>query len=693
MYIPLMSFITYVLAFAVIKGAADDGSFHPDILYDTATFAAVLSTIELVLARAAGYFVNMTSLRLLDLVCVIGYKYFHLSVYCIARILLSSKVPTAYFWWGLLGYLSLAAAYACLVSLQYFTTYKTAMQAHLEVSGSHTSILIKYVVIAIALCQVVSFFHYAAVLMPSVAATKDIIRARQECVRMLLKEQLGERQPLAGEYPCHSCTDVPACTLEELLADLPCPKPLTHRRVASDPCRRRGQQLCATISPAGLRHGGAFRDGPSSTSEDPMKLLGHTTRQPTGHFDTDRPSPGHIRRFDVGDSVALQRGLEVPCNWELIQGPLRVIPDSSSSSSVSRDERTLVSADRLHQEVHRVKREERGPAREEGLHSVAHETSVSLTPLVTPRSTEGDQGGSCEKVGISTLVQTPKVLPRRREVPAEGSAKPVRRAKSSTVMTTAPLSRGARPLRLGPARKKPCTGSDLRAIRGDIKPRGPTKALLPCRKAPSGKTVSFGENCPALRRPLPRRKGPKRPPCGSWSDTEVAVERPGQRPSRSASMSPRLKRVTVGPRRRPHRVVGGSRPKLEVLPPWQPGKGYSEARRRALQQVRERYLLKRRMFKLWVEVKRDLRARKDTQKAVLSIRGKPCSRGVPPDVCHTRTSLLRNSVKLPAGPPPPATLSEPVRPPAARRGRPGREDGCAFCDHREVVSDVRARYA
>ncbi|KAF4719530.1 hypothetical protein FOZ62_031760, partial [Perkinsus olseni] len=258
-----------------------------------------------------------------------------------------------------------------------------------------------------------------------------------------------------------------------------------------------------------------------------------------------------------------------------------------------------------------------------------------------------------------------KVLPRRREVPAEGSAKPVRWAKSRTAMTTATSSRGTRPLRLGPARKKACTG----------------------------KTVSFGENCPALRRPLPRRKGPKRPPCGSWSDTEVAVARLGQRPSRSASMSPRLKRVTVGPRRRPLRVVGGSRAKLEVLPPWQPGKGYSEARRRALQQVRERYLLKQRLFKLWVEVKRDLRARKDTQKAVLSIRGKPPRRGVPPDVCHTRTSLLRNSVKLPAGPPPPATLSEPVRPPAARRGGPGREDGCAFCDHREVVSDVRARYA
>ncbi|KAF4665994.1 Protein yif1b [Perkinsus olseni] len=461
--------------------------------------------------------------------------------------------------------------------------------------------------------------------MPSVAATEDIIRVRQECVRMLLKEQLGERQSLAGEYPCHSCRDVPACTLEELLADLPCPRPLTHRRVVSDPCAKRGQQLCATISPAGLRHGGAFRDGPSSTSETSMKLLGHNTRQPSGHFDTDRSSPGHIRRFDVGDPIALQRGLEVSCNWELIQGPLRVIPDSSSSSSVSRDERTLVSADRLHQEVHRVKREERGPAREEAAHSVGHETSVSLTPLVGQKQNCDDDGS--------------------------------------------PESRH--------------TASPARAC--------PDESLH--RKAPSGKTVSFGENCPALRRPLPRRKGPKRPPCGSWSDTEVAVERLGQRPPRSASMSPRLKRVTVRPRRRPHRVVGGSRAKLEVLPPWQPGKGYSEARRRALQQVRERYLLKRRLFKLWVEVKRDLRARKDTQKAVLSIRGKPPGRGVPPDVCHTRTSLLRNSVKLPAGPPPPATLSESVRPPAARRGGPGREDACAFCDHREVVSDVRARYA
>ncbi|EER19900.1 conserved hypothetical protein [Perkinsus marinus ATCC 50983] len=220
MYIPLMSFISYVLAFAVIKGAADDGSFHPDILYDTATFAAVLSVIELVLARAAGYFVSMRSLRLLDLVCVIGYKYFHLSVYCIMRIVLSSKVPTSYFWWGLLGYLSIAAAYACLVSLQYFTTYKTAMQAHLEVSGSHTSILIKYVVIAVALCQFLPFFRYVGILM---AAAAEQMKIREEGVRMVLRERLGKRRPLAGEYPYHSCDAALPCTMEELLGGSSCP--------------------------------------------------------------------------------------------------------------------------------------------------------------------------------------------------------------------------------------------------------------------------------------------------------------------------------------------------------------------------------------------------------------------------------------------------------------------------------------
>ncbi|KAF4676998.1 hypothetical protein FOL47_003995 [Perkinsus chesapeaki] len=691
MYIPLMSFITYVLAYAIIKGAADDGSFHPDVLYDTATFAAVLSVIELVLARGAGYFANMTSLRLLDLVCVIGYKYFHLSVYCITRILFSSKITTPYFWWGLLGYLSLAAAYACLVSLQYFTTYKTAMQAHLEVSGTHTSVLVKYVVFAIALAQSSVDFTVPRLIACPVMATEDFIRIQEECSRMVLREQMGGRRPIAGEYTCHSCTGMSQEAMNKLIAALPYRRASrSHRRAVSDPgTGGRGQQLCATQAWSGPVSQGAATgrcgdDDGSSSSGLSTGQLGYIT----GLEEPRNGWPSSSR------SVS-----ECHSEWRFTYGPVSYITagDSSECSSnggcpvVGRDAGRLEAADRLHLKVHRMGQE---PSEVEDISSVDSEraANVSLTPLVSPRLP--DEEGSCGKVGMRA-----EICVKYRGVPSASLARAGRRAK--TASDQKPTSRA-----------KKLVGNDLRAVRGTgldkrertaaVAKAAPCEVLKPAMKAapcevlkPAVKAAPCEVLKPAVTEVM-RPVGPRKmaPVNGSMSDTEVVVKTVARHylQRRSASVTPRValrepKRV----RKKVRSSVGKVEERSAALPPRRGGSGYSEARRKVLQRTRERYLLKQAAFKLWVEVKRDLRARKDTERATRGITGQvPVTK--PRDVCHTRTSLLRNSAKLLVSS---TEERSPLPSPAVRRPPASVKlpKACRFCDEPRSVSDVRARYA
>lgn len=78
LYIPLMAFITYVLAMGLLKGIGM--KFHPEVLSQVMSSTLVVVILEVVLTRGALYLLSVSSAGLLDLVAYSGYKYVGLVV-------------------------------------------------------------------------------------------------------------------------------------------------------------------------------------------------------------------------------------------------------------------------------------------------------------------------------------------------------------------------------------------------------------------------------------------------------------------------------------------------------------------------------------------------------------------------------------------------------------------------------------
>lgn len=85
-YIPTMGFVTYVILYCLIQGLQDH--FHPDMLSSTLTFAVVVLILETTAAKVALFVVGAVDAPVVDLVALLGYKYFHLSVQLIVGIVI-----------------------------------------------------------------------------------------------------------------------------------------------------------------------------------------------------------------------------------------------------------------------------------------------------------------------------------------------------------------------------------------------------------------------------------------------------------------------------------------------------------------------------------------------------------------------------------------------------------------------------
>ena len=72
LYIPLMSFVTYILLSGYVHGTS--GHFNPDVIGNVGTYCLVLQSFEIGLITFALYLLQ-ASCPLLDLVAYTGYKY------------------------------------------------------------------------------------------------------------------------------------------------------------------------------------------------------------------------------------------------------------------------------------------------------------------------------------------------------------------------------------------------------------------------------------------------------------------------------------------------------------------------------------------------------------------------------------------------------------------------------------------
>jgi protein transport protein YIF1 len=91
LYIPVMSFITYVLLSALLYGTA--GQFNPEVIPDVSTKCFMTQVLE-VLAIRFGFYLMQAPVALLDLLSYTGYKYLGL---CINMLMAIMGSP---FGWG-----------------------------------------------------------------------------------------------------------------------------------------------------------------------------------------------------------------------------------------------------------------------------------------------------------------------------------------------------------------------------------------------------------------------------------------------------------------------------------------------------------------------------------------------------------------------------------------------------------------
>ena len=118
MYIPLMALVTYILLVPMVAGL--QGSFKPDLLGYTATYASVVVFAEILLLKFGCYLLSISNdSQLLDLVAYSGYKFVGVIVtILVSEIMNGGKGTGGFVSWFVFGYTFFANAFFLVHSLR-----------------------------------------------------------------------------------------------------------------------------------------------------------------------------------------------------------------------------------------------------------------------------------------------------------------------------------------------------------------------------------------------------------------------------------------------------------------------------------------------------------------------------------------------------------------------------------------------
>ncbi|MCJ1401643.1 hypothetical protein MMC11_004860 [Xylographa trunciseda] len=119
MYIPVMAFVTYVLLSALLAGLR--GSFHPEVMGTTFTYALLVVVFEILILKLGTYLLAITNeSQLLDLIAYSGYKFVGVIVtLVISEIVNLGESTGGWASWTVFMYTFLANAFFLLRSLKY----------------------------------------------------------------------------------------------------------------------------------------------------------------------------------------------------------------------------------------------------------------------------------------------------------------------------------------------------------------------------------------------------------------------------------------------------------------------------------------------------------------------------------------------------------------------------------------------
>lgn len=147
LYIPTMGFITYVLLCGVVRGIQEQ--FSSDTLSSTMSFAVVALVLETAVTKIGLVMCGAINAHVVDLVALLGYKFFYLSVQLMLGLLLGAGGRPGF----LYNLLSLGLHISCGVALWQALRRLARMQAHggQECMGDMHKLVIK----AVPMLQVV----------------------------------------------------------------------------------------------------------------------------------------------------------------------------------------------------------------------------------------------------------------------------------------------------------------------------------------------------------------------------------------------------------------------------------------------------------------------------------------------------------------------------------------------------------
>mmetsp|Transcript_14625 Transcript_14625/g.27461 ORF Transcript_14625/g.27461 Transcript_14625/m.27461 type:complete len:363 (-) Transcript_14625:28-1116(-) len=160
LYIPVMSYVTYVLIFGLQRGILQD--FRPEVLPSTASFALVLLVLEVGAAKL-GFYVVGTAVPFLDLMANCSYKFVPVTLMVIVRIL-TGQNPV---YWVFFTYFAACAAWAVRRFLLHFEPSGMKEQYGVAPSAMHGHMILGLAIAQLPMCWLLTPSAAAPVATPS----------------------------------------------------------------------------------------------------------------------------------------------------------------------------------------------------------------------------------------------------------------------------------------------------------------------------------------------------------------------------------------------------------------------------------------------------------------------------------------------------------------------------------------------
>lgn len=162
LYIPVMSYVTYVLIFGLQRGILQD--FRPEVLPSTASFAMVLLFLEVGVAKM-GFYVVGSAVPFLELMANCSYKFVPVTMMVLARIV-TGQNPI---YWVFFAYFAATAAWAIRRFLLHFEPSGTREQYGVAPSAMHGHMILGLALVQLPLC----WFLTPSAAAPAAAAAPD----------------------------------------------------------------------------------------------------------------------------------------------------------------------------------------------------------------------------------------------------------------------------------------------------------------------------------------------------------------------------------------------------------------------------------------------------------------------------------------------------------------------------------------